>query len=378
MLLQQQSAPETEDKTMNRQNTIRAKLVTPDAFETDVVKTKKINVALQGGGAHGAFGWGVLDKLMEDGRIEVEAMSATSAGAMNATVFAYGFMKGGRDGARETLESFWRKTSDAGKKSSPLQSTPIDAWLRAFGMNPEPIAYRAFEMMTHMMSPYEFNPLNLNPLKSVLTETVDFDELRKCTSTSLRLCATSVRTGKPRIFKNEELSPEAVLASACLPLVFQAVEVDGEHYWDGGYIGNPAIYPLIYDAATPDILIVHINPIVREELPKRSADIMNRINEISFNSSLMREMRAIAFVSKLIDDDWIRPEVKDRLSRVLIHAIRSDDVMSAFSVSSKFNTDWDFLTQLRDLGREATALWLDTHFDDINTRSTVDVRGEYL
>jgi len=378
MLLQQQSAPETEGKTMNRPNTIRAKLVTSDAFEPDVVKTKKINVALQGGGAHGAFGWGVLDKLMEDGRIEVDAMSATSAGAMNATVFAYGFMKGGRDGARETLESFWRKTSDAGKMSSPLQSTPIDAWLRAFGMNPEPIAYRAFEMMTHMMSPYEFNPLNLNPLKSVLTETVDFDELRKCTSTSLRLCATSVRTGKPRIFKNEELSPEAVLASACLPLVFQAVEVDGEHYWDGGYIGNPAIYPLIYDAATPDILIIHINPIVREELPKRSADIMNRINEISFNSSLMREMRAIAFVSKLIDDDWIKPEMKDRLSRVLIHAIRSDDVMSAFSVSSKFNTDWDFLTHLRDLGREATALWLDTHFDDINTRSTVDVRGEYL
>lgn len=378
MLLQQQSAPGTEDNTMNRPNITRAKLVTSDAFEPDVVKTKKINVALQGGGAHGAFGWGVLDKLMEDGRIEVEAMSATSAGAMNATVFAYGFMKGGREGAREALESFWRKTSDAGKMSSPLQSTPIDAWLRAFGMNPEPIAYRAFEMMTHMMSPYEFNPLNLNPLKSVLTETVDFDELRKCTSTSLRLCATSVRTGKPRIFKNEELSPEAVLASACLPLVFQAVEVDGEHYWDGGYIGNPAIYPLIYDAATPDILIIHINPIVREELPKRSADIMNRINEISFNSSLMREMRAIAFVSKLIDDDWIKPEMKDRLSRVLIHAIRSDDVMSAFSVSSKFNTDWDFLTHLRDLGREATALWLDTHFDDINTRSTVDVRGEYL
>jgi NTE family protein len=363
---------------MNRQNTIRAKLISSSTFEPEAVKTKKINVALQGGGAHGAFGWGVLDKLMEDGRIDVEAMSATSAGAMNATVFAYGFMKGGRDGARAMLEQFWRRTSDAGKMSSPIKSSPIDAWLRAFGINQEPMAYRAFEFMTHIMSPYEFNPMNLNPLKDVLTATVDFDELRTCTSTRLRLCATSVRTGKARIFKNDEITAEAVLASACLPLLFQAVEVDGEHYWDGGFIGNPAIYPLIYDSGTADILIVHINPIVREELPKKSADIMNRVNEISFNSSLMREMRAIAFVSKLIDDDWIKPEMKDRLNRVLIHAIRSDDVMSSFSVASKFNTDWDFLTHLRDLGREATALWLDTHFDDINTRSSVDVRGEYL
>jgi NTE family protein len=220
--------------------------------------------------------------------------------------------------------------------------------------------------------------MNLNPLKDVLLKTVDFEELRKCTTTRLRLCATSVRTGKARIFKNEELTAETALASACLPQLFQAVEIDGEHYWDGGFIGNPAIYPLIYDSGSSDILIVHINPIVREELPKRSADIMNRVNEISFNSSLMREMRAIAFVSKLIDDDWIKPEMKDRLSRVLIHAIRSDDVMSSFSVASKFDTDWEFLTQLRDLGREATALWLDTHFDDINHKSSVDVRGDYL
>lgn len=362
---------------MDRNSTNRTKMVFSGVIEPPPASRKKINVALQGGGAHGAFGWGVLDKLMEDGRIDIEAMSATSAGAMNATVFAYGLMKGGREGAREALETFWRKISDAGRMSSPLKSTPIDAWLKAMGLQ-EPMAYRAFEFMTHMMSPYEFNPLNLNPLKSVLVDSVDFDELKKCTSTTLRLCATNVRTGKPRIFRNDEISPEAVLASACLPLLFQAVEVDGEHYWDGGFIGNPAIYPLIYDSETRDILIVHINPIVRDELPKRSADIMNRVNEISFNSSLMREMRAIAFVSKLIDDDWVKPEMKGRLSRVLMHAIRSDDVMSAFSVSSKFDTDWDFLTRLRDLGRQATDLWLETHFDDVNTRSTVDVAGEYL
>jgi NTE family protein len=358
--------------------------VTPPAKRTHIasdaeqpVLIKRLNLALQGGGAHGAFGWGVLDQILEDGRIEIEAISATSAGAMNATVYAYGYMKGGRDGAREMLEGFWRNVSAAGRIASPLSRTPIDAWLSAFGLT-EPLAYRAFEMMTHVLSPYEFNPLNLNPLKAVLVDTVDFEELRRCTSTKLRLCATSLRTGKPRIFSNAEITPEAVLASACLPLLFQAVEVDGEHYWDGGYIGNPAIYPLIYDSGTPDILVVHINPIVRDKVPKRSTDIMNRINEISFNSSLMREMRAIAFVSKLIDEDWLKPEARDRLSRVHVHAIRSDDVMSSFSVSSKFNTDWDFLTHLKDLGREAAALWLAAHFDDIGQKSSIDLREEYL
>jgi len=358
-----------------RQPTARSHLASDAAVPA--AAPKRINLALQGGGAHGAFGWGVLDKLMEDGRLEIDGMSATSAGAMNATVYAYGFMMGGRDGAREALESFWRKISDAGRASASMQRTPIDAWLKAFGLK-EPLAHQAFEFMTHVMSPYQFNPLNLNPLKDVLVDAVDFEALRRCTSTTLRLCATSVRTGKPRIFRNEEITPDAVLASACLPLIFQAVEVDGEHFWDGGYIGNPAIYPLIYDAASRDILIVHINPIVRNELPKRSSEILNRINEISFNSSLMREMRAIAFVSKLIDEDWLKPEMRDRLSRVNIHAIRSDDVLSSLSVASKFDTGWDFLTRLRDLGREAAALWLDAHIGDVGSRSSVDVHGDYL
>jgi NTE family protein len=358
-----------------RPSALRTHLAPADVDPVATVP-RKINLALQGGGAHGAFGWGVLDRLLEDGRLEIDGLSATSAGAMNATVYAYGLATGGREGAREALEQFWRRVSAAGRFASPLKSAPIDAWLKAFGLR-EPLAYRAFEFMTHVLSPYEFNPLNLNPLKDVLMETVDFEVLRRSSST-LRLCATSVRTGKPRIFRTDEITPEAVLASACLPLLFQAVEVDGEHYWDGGYIGNPAIYPLIYDATSRDILIVHINPIVREELPRRSSDILNRINEISFNSSLMREMRAIAFVSKLIDDDWLKPEARDKLSRVHIHAIRSDDVMSAFSVASKYDTDWDFLIRLRDLGREATSLWLDSHFDDVGVRSSIDVREDYL
>jgi NTE family protein len=339
--------------------------------------TRQINLALQGGGAHGAFGWGVLDRMLEDGRLDIEGISATSAGAMNAVVYAYGLMTGGREGARAKLEAFWRAISERGQTTSPVRQTPIDVWLRALGMR-ETIGYHAFETMTRVFSPYQFNPLNLNPLKDVIVEIVDFEELRRCTSTALRLCATNVRTGKPKIFTNQTLSADVVLASACLPMLFRAVEIEGESYWDGGYIGNPAIFPLIYDVECRDILIVHINPIIRPDVPTTSSDIYNRINEISFNSSLIREMRAIAFATKLIDDDWIKPEFRDKMKRLNLHAIRADEVMSEFTVASKFDTDWTFLTHLRDMGRNAAALWLDGHFQDIGERSTVDIRAEYL
>lgn len=339
--------------------------------------TKRINLALQGGGAHGAFGWGVLDMLLEDGRSDIEGLSATSAGAMNAVVYAYGKMIGGNAGAREKLEAFWRQISHAGRMSSPIKRTPIDVWLEGFGVK-ESLSYQAFETMTRMVSPYQFNPLNLNPLKDVLTAVVDFDALHHCTTTKLRLCATNVRSGKPKIFTNAMMSADAVLASACLPMLFRAVEIEGEHYWDGGYIGNPAIFPLIYDTESCDILIVHINPIVRADVPKRPSDIYNRINEISFNSSLIREMRAIAFATKLLDEQWIKPEHQGQMKRLFLHAIRADDVMSSFSVASKFETDWGFLTELRDFGRKAAAEWLSAHYDDINARSSIDIRQEYL
>ncbi|WP_284180276.1 patatin-like phospholipase family protein [Rhabdaerophilum sp. SD176] len=338
---------------------------------------KTINVALQGGGAHGAFGWGVLDRIAEDGRLVIEGLSATSAGAMNAVVYAYGQMKGGNSGAREQLELFWQRISETGKYASPIQTTPLDLWLRALGYR-ENLGYQLFESVTHLFSPYQFNPFGLNPLKDVLTKTVDFGELRQGSPTILRLCATNVRNGRPKIFTNEMLTPQAVLASACLPMLFQAVEVEGEHFWDGGYIGNPAIYPIIYDAQSPDILIVHINPIVRDGVPKQASEIFNRINEVSFNSSLMRELRAIAFATKLIDEDWIRPEHQHKLKRLFLHAIRSDEIMREFSVASKFDTSWSFLTQLRDMGRQLAGQWLDQHFDDIGQRSTVDLQRDYL
>ena len=297
---------------------------------------KPINLALQGGGSHGAFAWGVIDRLLEDGRIGIEAISATSAGAMNAAVLAYGYAVDGADGARAKLEEFWREISLAGELYSPVRSFPWEKWFDNHGME-QSASFAMFEAMTRVFSPYQLNPFDFNPLRDVLERVIDFDRLCQCNETTkLHISATNVRTGKIRVFQNHEMSPDTILASACLPYIFKAVEIDGEHYWDGGYMGNPAIYPLIYHSTSKDVVLVHINPIERAKLPTTSSEIFNRINEISFNSSLMREMRAIAFVTKLIDDGALD---QNTYSRMRIHAVRSDADMSALSVASKLNPD---------------------------------------
>lgn len=334
---------------------------------------KTVNLALQGGGAHGAFAWGVLDRLLEDGRIDVEGISATSAGAMNATVLAYGLAEGGREGARSALTSFWRRVSQAAT-FSPLQPSLVDRAFHNHTLEHSP-AFMMFDLMTRMVSPYQLNPGNVNPLKTVLEESVDFEHLRASSPAKLFLSATNVRTGKVKVFRNQEITADAVMASACLPFMFQAVEIGGEAYWDGGYMGNPAIYPLIYHCDSADVVVVHINPIERLNVPTMAHEIMNRINEVSFNSSLMREMRAIAFVTKLIDEGKI---TDGSLKRVLVHAIAADDVMQKLSVVSKLNADWEFLTYLRDEGRDCATRWLETTFENLGKASSIDVQGVYL
>ncbi len=333
-----------------------------------------IALALQGGGAHGAFGWGVLDRLLEDGRLAVEGVSATSAGAMNAAVLAYGLLKGGPENARQALHDFWRAVAQSAERCSPFRQMP---WLKGsngFGLDNSPW-YLMADMMLRVLSPYQFNPLNLNPLREVLEQHVDFAALRQHCPIQLYLCATNVETGKMRIFSREDICIEAVLASACLPILFQAVEIDGEHYWDGGYVGNPAIFPLIYHCGTHDVVIVHINPIVRPGVPTTAAEILNRINEVSFNSSLMREMRAIAFVTTLIQQGKVdRGEMKE----MFIHSIRSDQTMTGLGVSSKFNADWDFLCFLRDKGRTEAEAWLKENYHHIGQRSSIDIGKEFL
>jgi NTE family protein len=337
------------------------------------IEVKTINLALQGGGAHGAFAWGVLDRLLADERIAIEGISATSAGAMNATVMAYGLTQGGREGARRALVNFWRKVGH-GALMSPLQPTWWDRIAHDHSMRSNP-SYIVFDLLTRLLSPYQFNPGNYHPLRGILEECVDFERLRQGSAVRLYLCATNVRTGKVKLFENAELSVEAVLASGCLPFLFQAIEIDGEAYWDGGYMGNPALYPLIYGCTSRDIVVVHINPIERPEVPTTASEILNRVNEISFNSSLMREMRAVAFVSKLIDDGKL---CDSEMKRMLVHAVDGGDFMRELGVSSKLNPDWEFLTHLHDVGWERADAWLGAHFETLGKDSTIDIRQKYL
>lgn len=338
---------------------------------------KRVNIALQGGGAHGAFAWGVLDKLLEDGRLEISALSATSAGAMNAVVLAYGVSIGGREGAREKLAEFWKEISAAGELYSPVRTLPWEKWLQMFGYQSEfSPTFMAFQAMTHLFSPYQLNPYDFNPLKEVLTKVVDFGHLTICNrATRIFISATNVRTGKIKVFDNTMLSVDAVLASACLPYVFKAVEIDGESYWDGGFMGNPAIFPLIYKGRSQDIVIVHINPIERTKLPRTAPEIFDRINEISFNSSLMREMRAIEFITRLIDNKLLDDK---QYKRIYVHSIRDDAQMNQLGVATKLNPDWDFLCRLRDAGRRRAGKWLDEHFENVGRASTLDLQDVFL
>jgi NTE family protein len=314
----------------------------------------------------------VLDAMLEDGRIDIEAISATSAGAMNAVVLADALSNGDRDHARERLAAFWQAISAAGRQWNPVQ--PMDAFGVSVPIEQTP-TYWMFDALIRVFSPYQLNPFNFNPLREVLEKHVDFERLRRTKGVGVHLCATNVETGKVRIFERAEASVDAVLASACLPFLFQTVEIDGAHYWDGGYIGNPAIFPLIYQSNSRDVVIVHVNPIVRRGVPTTAPDIMNRINEISFNSSLMREMRAIAFVTRLIDQGKLD---KDDMKQMLIHSIRDDEAMTEHSVASKFSSDWTFLTSLHDSGVTVARRWIAAHFDDLGQRSTVDLDAEFL
>jgi NTE family protein len=331
-----------------------------------------INLALQGGGAHGAFTWGVLDRLLEDDRFAIEGISGTSAGAMNAAVLAYGLAEGGAPGARAALAAFWDRVATA-SAAIPIQPSPLDRWLSVGNMDFSP-SWIAFDNLTRMFSPYEFNPLNLNPLRDVLCEVVDFDWLGdQCAHevVKLFLCATNVKTCKIHVFQGHEISADAVLASACLPFLFHAVEIDGEAYWDGGFMGNPPIFPLIYHTASADVLLVQINPMNIDEVPKRAHDIMDRVNEVSFNSSLMRELRTIAFVTRLIDEGRLD---MDRYKRLNMHAIEAEEQLAQLTVSSKHNADRRFLRWLFELGRERGQAWLDAHADKVGRASSLDLQ----
>jgi NTE family protein len=338
---------------------------------------KPISLALQGGGSHGAFAWGVIDKLLEDGRLQIEAVSGTSAGSMNAVALAAGAADG-PEGARQKLHDLWQAVSASGQRFNPLGKMP---WQNDNPMGDvmTSMASMWFRSVTHMFSPYQLVPNGFNPLKDVLVEQVDFERMNQVSKIKLFLAATNVRSGKVKVFGiNEKITPDMVMASACLPQLFRAVEVDGEHYWDGGYMGNPVLYPLFYYTKTADVLIVHINPIERAGPPTSADDILNRVNEITFNSSLIKELRAVHFVQKMMDEGWIKEEFLDRLKYVLMHSLRADLALADLSVDSKFSSDWGFLQMLRDRGRASSADWLAAHCDAVGVRSSVNLATEFL
>ncbi len=333
---------------------------------------KAINLALQGGGAHGAYTWGVLDCLLEDGRIKIEAMSGTSAGAMNAVVVADGLMRGGRQGAREALERFWKAVSDAGRLS-PIQRGPIDVFMGNWSLDNSP-SFVFFDLLHRVTSPYDLNPLNFNPLKAIVEEVVDFDLVRSCDELKVMISATNVETGRVKVFKRHELTADMVMASACLPLLFHAVEIEGVPYWDGGYMGNPVLFPFYEACESDDIVIVQINPVERKGTPQSAREILDRMNEITFNSSLLKELRAIDFVQRLLDDGKL--DGKD-YRRLHLHIVESHDEIMPLGASSKINAEWAFLEHLFDIGRRSAADWLDENFEHLGQRSTVDARAMF-
>jgi NTE family protein len=335
---------------------------------------KRINLALQGGGTHGAFTWGVLEHLLEDGRLMVEGISGTSAGAVNAVMLADGLRIGGPDEARKRLADFWKAASLGGDLPAvqravlnrlfsllPSEGSPTFDWLNAW---------------SRYLSPYDLNPLNINPLKDLVERFVDFEGLR-ADARQIFIAATNVQTGRLHIFPHEKISAEAVMASACLPAVFRAVEIDGVPYWDGGYLGNPVLYPFFRSTDTEDVLIVQINPLVRKKIPTSTREIMGRVNEITFNSALMAELRAIEFVNRLIDQGRVpRGTGPNEYRQIKVHRIVLEGLGERFSSASKLRNDFESFELLRKLGHRAARRFLDNHYDDVGVKSSIDLKAE--
>jgi len=335
---------------------------------------KWIDIGLQGGGAHGAFTWGVLDRLLADERLRINAISGTSAGAMNAVVLADGYSYGGgREGARKALRAFWTAVGTA-SRFSPLQRTPLDRMMGRWSLDSSP-GYLLMQIAGSLVSPYEFNPLNINPLRDLLEAMVDFKRVRACGDLQLFISATNVRTGKARIFRRHELNADMVMASACIPQIFHAVEIDGDAYWDGGYMGNPALFPLINETDVRDLVIIQINPVMRDELPRTATEITNRLNEITFNASLIREIGSILLIKKLVDEEKL-----DRASYtdMRLHLISAEEVLLQLSVSSKFNAEPAMIEYLRGVGHDAADGWLAANFDRIGRESSLDLSDNYF
>jgi NTE family protein len=325
-----------------------------------------VDLALQGGGSHGAYTWGVLDRLLEEPWIKVEAISGTSAGAMNAAVLADGWTDGGPEAARAALDAYWHRVSRAAA-SSPIQRTPLDRLMGRWTLDTSPV-FMALDIMSRVFSPYDLNPMDFNPLRKILAESIDFERLAR-SPIKLFITATNVHTGRGRIFRNGQITPDVLLASACLPTMFRAVEIEGEPYWDGGFAGNPTITPLVRESDAHDTILIQINPRERATTPRTASEILDRLNEISFNAPLMKELRMIALLRHASDPGHGEGA---RWASMRTHRIMTDK-LAEFGASSKLNAEWEFLTMLKAEGRKSADEFLTLHGADVGTRSSTDI-----
>ena len=336
---------------------------------------KLATLALQGGGTHGAFTWGVLDRLLEDERIEIEGISGASAGAINAVLIAHGLTAGGREGARGALQAFWR-----GVASSPPLGLASAHWPEPPALSahsPDP-AIKGYVFLARFLSPYQLNPFNLNPLRDLLAAQVDFERIRSDCDIKLFIAATKVATGRLRLFSTRELTLEALLASACIPSLSHPVEIDGEAYWDGGLTANPPLRPLLYECEARDILVVLLHPLHRPEVPATAEEITHRLTEISFGSALSGELQGIALAKREAESALFSlGRLERRLRRLNLHMIDAQDVMSRLNVMSRFTTHRAFIEGLRDEGRSRADAWLKQNFRHIGSRSSL-VLDEHL
>ena len=328
--------------------------------------TVLVDLALQGGGSHGAFTWGVLDRLMDEPWLRIDGISGTSAGAMNAVVLAGGFAADGPAGAKSALSAFWRRVADSAR-FSPIRRSPFDVVLGRWTLDTSPV-YLAFDLASRMFSPYDLKFAGANPLQRVLADSVDFAQVAR-SPIRLFVTATNVHTGRGRVFRNAELTPDIVLASACLPTLFRAIEIDGQSYWDGGYAGNPTITPLVRESDSHDTLLVAVNPIERPETPRSAREILDRVNEVSFNATLLKELRMIALLRQVVDAGTSEGR---KWAEMRMHLVTSK-VLADLGASSKFNAEWDFLCMLRDEGRRAAEAFLAANSQNIGKRSSMDL-----
>lgn len=337
-------------------------------------KVKTISLALQGGGSHGAFTWGVLDALLEDGRLDIDGVSGASAGAMNAIALGHGYAlaqgdksskRDPREAARESLASFWNEVISLGAASS-LQRSMMDVWMGG---------WKIAAPSQPSLSPYHVNPLDINPLRRLVEKQFDFERIGKLAGPRVFISATHVNTGKAEIFSGKRLTAASLMASACLPMLFQAVEIDAQHYWDGGYSSNPALHPLVYRCHANDMLLVQINPLTRSAAPTDAAGIMDRINELTFNASLLSQMRSIDFVNRMLERGNLD---ENRYRKLHLHRIDGGEALEAYPASSKVSADGAMVNQLRDLGRECGQQWLAKCFDDVGRKTTINIEHDYL